>query len=335
MNYNSSGSANGWDGQICQSIYYAFRYLKELKSINVEYNEDIELFLKDEIYLIQSKISQEPYKIKSSNNKYFIEGINSLSIKEKSCHTRLLYSTNIYNPDGTKPFIMNNNSVDFSNLPNNVKNKIRTKSNLSSYDKFSIRHIPFDGNNDNDRIREILIEIRGILEETVSNKAIFFSKKLFNLWHRKMFYLASKKDDKIGYIKDDFILSIIRQILEGDIDEDNVDSLTDLIDCDCSSDDIINTVQNEFDRLCEDITSDYSVFINVIKRFRDFEKLNKHIYGRREMIFHFVNDYHIEFINEYMKGIVDDDITKMSACIFILRIVNKRTQIKKVRGVLD
>ncbi|GEM_PF-6107490 len=331
---NASAGANGWDGQICQSIWYAFKYLKEMKLINVELHEDIELESENGVKLIQSKVSQTPSQRKPSHNSHFIDGLNSLHNKNSDKYTELIYSTNIYFPVNTMNLFLHNSSKGYSDLDESIKTKIRTKTNLRDVNKLIIRNIPFDGETEDEKAQEMINQIRNILDEIRVPHSNGVAKEMMNEWHRKMFFLASQKGNKAGFPKSDFVWSIVSAVLRENLSFSDLEKLLDKLESQANEYDVLNTIQIDYDRIHDTILSDYKVIIEVITKYTEFIQDNPSLRGF-ERDAEFTKHYTKDFASKYLDDVIEEDFGEVTANIFVYKIIQKRHHLKRIKEVLN
>lgn len=179
MNYpnrNAQAPNFGFQFQINVAIYFMFKYLKDMKSIKIEgQDEDIELILKNSSkYMIQAKSNATNLENNTGNSTKLRESMESLAEADKKSEkvVALYYVSNLKNPLNSKineferdtVTIHSYNELDPSSqkkIDKQIKNNLESHNNNLTYEidktKLWIMKIPFFGE-DQDQRHTIIYE---------------------------------------------------------------------------------------------------------------------------------------------------------------------------------
>ncbi len=320
----------GFDFQANAAIVIMLDNIKEMRSIRLEGEEDIELILEDGSYILaQAKAVEKSSSDFSHVTKNYKKALASLADGEKNCGTnnvkQLIFVTNSPRPLGGKQ----NDSIfygasfrPYDSLPlkykNLINNAIIQKSVSISLNKYAIQVIPFETDNDKERYKVITDSIR----EFMSKSGIIVSAEgLQKLWAYDLFVSGAKKNQNIKLNKKDIIWPIIVTIVEKPVEDDGFDESS-LVEIKKLYSDLIDTCSEQ-----------YSFFTRVLADYNVFGQNIKNPNQRKE-----------EFCTTKFSNYSDlvDDITSLDQetkdlllQVIVRNILNKRIQINKIKEAVN
>lgn len=235
-NRNASSTNFGFEYQINVAIFFMFKYLKEISSINFEgTKEDVELNFKDsKKWMIQAKSQTTNIHDDSNNISKLKKSLISLAEADAQNVKNLCYVSNMLNPlktpdnefdypgytfkyydelsPASKKIIDDQIKKNIGIMGNNMYN-INTK-------KLAIIKLPFFGNDYDERHKYIMDEALTVLE--MMSDTLRYKGKSFVTYCEGRF-LDSGTDEKITISKKEFCDWIVLTELESmDLSNDNL-----------------------------------------------------------------------------------------------------------------
>lgn len=318
----------GFDFQVCAAIVLMLDNIKDMKSLRLEGNqEDIELKLSDDKYILaQAKAvvhSSYDFANVRANLK---KALTSLSEGNQKVDTKeLIFITNSLNPfneEASRAIFYGPTYRSFWDLPPSTQ-KIITDY-LSDIDnhldssKFSIQVIPYETDNDKERLKVVMQTITDFIG-TLNVDSAGLPQRLFEIWKNSIFINGSKADADICLDKKDIIWPII--VIVTDVERmDN--PLQDLFDP-SEYDEIVRKYKSEIDSLCERI----EFFTKVLWDYSTFKGSRKPSEKPLEFIEKMWKNYSPEFDIEGMSPEIIEGLTK----IVLFSILRRKYQIDSIK----
>lgn len=233
---NASSTITGFEYQVNVAIYFMFKYLKEISSINFEgEKEDIELNFSDKKkMMIQSKAQTKDLNNNTNNIKQLGKSLLSLAEADSKDVKNLCYVSNMINPLKTKQNDFEFSGVTFKYydelseeskkvIDEEIKKNVKSNDNLL-YDinknKLIIVKLPFFGKDYNERHKFILEEAKSVLN-MMSETLMYRGNSIVSLCEGRFF--DSGSNSKIKITKKEFCDWIILTELQGmDLSNDNL-----------------------------------------------------------------------------------------------------------------
>lgn len=319
----------GFDFQTNAAIVIMLDNIKEMSSIRLEGEEDIELILEDGRFILAQAKAVEKSSIDFSNmSKNYKKALISLAEGEKNCDTsqikQLIYVTNSPRPFGGNKhdsIFYGHSYRSYNTLPKEYQSKIekaiKDESLTISLDKYMIQIIPFETDNKKERYKIIVNKIVDFLSDL---KIQVSSEKLRKLWANDLFESGTKKDQEIKLHKKDIIWPIIVNIVdkpeENDFDDSSLEEIKYIYS------DTISTCSEQYTFFTR-VLADYSSFGLDIKNPRERqEEFCKTKYSNYVDIFDGVTS-------------LDQKTKDLLLQVIVRNILNKRFQIENIRNAVN
>jgi hypothetical protein len=301
--------------------------MKELKSIRLECNEDIDIELIDGSYLL----AQAKSVVKASTDFTHVranvtKAMESLSDGAKKVNARELVfisnSPNPFNDDASKNLFYGNSIEKYENLPPSTKEIIDVYlSRLSvplDKNKLVIRAFPFEGDDDRQRYKVVLTAISDFMER-IGLGDYGYRQKLHEVWESMLYRSGSKSKKEIKLGKKDIVWPIIVCVTgQGNLDR-NALYCTGLDD-------------SEF----AEINNRYRVIIDYCSERFDFvakvisDSTNAGIKDR-DAVNMFINDHWSDYTNDVELDSIDEDIRSSLIKIIMYTILSKKYVINRIK----
>lgn len=236
-NRNASATITGFEYQVNVAIYFMFKYLKEISSINFEgEKEDVEVsFQNSKKMMIQSKAQTKDLYDDHNNLSKLNKSLISLAESDGKDVQSLCYVSNMLNPLKTTSSEFDYPGITFKyynelseeskkiideQIEKNVNEKRDNIYNINT-DKLAIIKLPFFGNDYDERHKFIMDEAMAVL--TMMSDTLRYKSKSFISFCEGRF-LDSGSDTKITISKQQFCDWIILTELESmDLSNDSLD----------------------------------------------------------------------------------------------------------------
>ena len=226
---NASSSAFGWDFQVNAAILLMAKNMKHASEIKIEGNrEDIEILLSDgkKLY-VQAKATQNPDNYKNQKVK-LRDALASLYEACDSQTKELIYVTNSNNPLDNRRTIRlfsSCKSYSWKSLPNIAKEIIEAqakKIDIGEYslDIFHIQTIPFEGDDKNNRYRDIQMAIGDLLAYLGIN-IDGYARKILGVWQEEFRFNTSAKNSEKVLTKNELIWDVVAFMLDDCLNQGN------------------------------------------------------------------------------------------------------------------
>lgn len=320
----------GFDFQANAAIVIMLDNIKEMSSIRLEGEEDIELILEDGSYILaQAKAVEKSSSDFSNIPEKYKSALRSLADGEKNCGSskikQLLYVTNSPRPLGGKQNDMifyESSYRRYDSLPQKYKTIIDTaiKNDLItiSLDKYAIQIIPFETDDDKERYKIIF---RNITEFLSKLNVQVSSEELRKLWAYTLFTSGTKKNQSIKLNKTDVIWPIIVTIVEKPVEDDGFD------------DSSLEEIKKLYSDLIDTCSEQYSFFTRVLADYNDFGQNIKNPNQRKE---EFCTTKFSNY-SDLVDGItsLDQETKDLLLQVIVRNILNKRIQINKIKEAVN
>lgn len=236
-NRNASSTITGFEYQVNVAIYFMFKYLKEIFSINFEgEKEDVEInFKNSKKMMIQSKAQTMDLYDEKNNISKLNKSLLSLAEADGKDVDSLCYVSNMLNPLKTVSNEFDYPGITFKYynelseeskriIDDQIKKNVNEKGNKLyniNTDKLAIIKLPFFGNDYDERHKFILEEAKTIL--TMMSDTLRYKSHSFVSFCEGRFF-DSGSNAKITISKQQFCDWIILTELESmDLSNDNLD----------------------------------------------------------------------------------------------------------------
>ncbi len=225
-NRNASASDFGWDFQHNAAIVLVLKNIKDdFKSVRVEGDtEDIEINFNDgRTTYVQAKASQNPEKdtnVKAKLEKA-LESLNDAGGKKNVKSLIFITNNHIYPFNHAEkdkdPYISGRTSLKYSELSVNsqkIIGEIIDGNNFSNIDrdKLVIEVIPFYGDDEDNRYKEIYKSVEFFLDDVANQNTP--KKKILEKLQLKFQRNASKENVKVVLTKDNIVWCVIAVICD-------------------------------------------------------------------------------------------------------------------------
>ena len=327
MDRSATSVIFGFLFQANAAIVFMLENMKDLKSIRLECNEDIDIELNDGTYVLAQaksvvKSSTDFAHVKENANKAMAslsDGAKKVSVNE------LVYVTNSPNPfkdDMSKNMFYGDSIVKYEELPPSTKAQITDYLSQIDHpldtDQLVIRVLPFEGDDERQRYKVVLSAITDFLESLGLYEA-GFRKKLHKAWEGMLYRSGSKSDKDITLGKKEIIWPIIVCVTGHGILDRDAQYCTGLDD-------------GEF----EEINSRYSEIIDycseryelVAKVIADFSSVGIKDRGSVSL---FINDHWSEYVENLGMESMDEMIRSSLVKIIMYKILVKRYTIDRIK----
>lgn len=319
----------GFDFQANAAIVIMLDNIKEMRSIRLEGEEDIELILEDKSYILaQAKAVEKSSSDFSHVTKNYKKALASLADGEKNCGTnnvkQLIFVTNSPRPLGGKQ----NDSIFYgasfrpydslSKYHNKIEKTVKQNSISISLDKYAIQIIPFETDVDIERYKVITQSISNFLSKL---NILVSPEELRKLWANNLFTSGTKNNQSIKLSKTDIVWPVIVAVVEKPVEDDGFD------------DSSLEEIKRLYSDLIDTCSEQYSFFTRVLADYNVFGQNIKNPNQRKE-----------EFCTTNFSNYSDlvDDITSLDQetkdlllQVIVRNILNKRIQINKIKEAVN
>ena len=316
----------GLDFQANAAIVLMLDNIKELNSIRLECNEDIDIELCDGTYVLAQaksvvRSSTEFKNVRSNVKKAMVslsDGAQSVKVRE------LVYITNSPNPfneDVSKNLFYGPSIVKYDELPPTTQNLIKEYlsqiANPLDTSYLTIRTIPFEGDDERQRYKVILNSISDFMEELGLNE-IGFRKKLHRVWNQMLDRSGSKMDKGIRLGKKDVIWPIIVCV-------SGLDNLDRDVLCPGLDDGEYEEIRRKYEDVIDYCSERYEIVTKVISGFSMSGLRGK------DSIPLFINDHWKDYIDDLGLDSIDEHIQSFLIRIIMYTILVKRYTINNIK----
>ncbi|MCI9585762.1 MAG: hypothetical protein HFH45_03925 [Bacilli bacterium] len=325
---DASASIFGWQFQISASIYLMIKYFGRFERLKVESKkEDIEIELENgkKIYA-QAKSKQNPLNDSTNHSTKLQKALKTLSNKNKDDAEKLYYVNNL-EPDplnSTRNEFDGLTILDYSELSNESKEKIDAQ--LSSLkiddfqkDKFTILRIPYYGNDQDQRQKQIDKKIAQFLISIDYSEN--YSKNLLDIWQTEFFHNATIPNNEVYIEKNNIIWSlvIIKLKNENKIQEYKKEFGV-------SEEQFFDAI-DKYEKFINYKEGNFQIFNNISHLFEEYSKQNSN-----KLIFDFINENTDKIFNIiFDKSIDGADIVEITCSKIIARLILlRKSMIKKI-----
>ena len=321
----------GIDFQTNAAIVLMLENIKEMSTIRVEGEEDIEIQLNDGSYVLaQAKSVVDSSTVFSNVRSKAKKAVTTLSEAAEKLKVReLIYITNSPNPfndDASKPQFCDDAHVRFEKLPQTTKELVEgwfegIKKPLDT-SKFKIQVLPFETDDDKQRYKVVLRDISDFIGD-IGIDADGLRKRLHEVWTNALTKNGSRKKTSIKLHKKAIVWPIIVFVTgKGKLNRDA--HYCDILD------------DGEYDEVCRkygEIIDDYSERFDFATKVVSDYSLSG-LKGR-ESIKTFIDVHWEEYKNELGTASMDDGVRCSLIKIILFNILNKRFDIDRIKCAVN
>ncbi|NMA74541.1 MAG: hypothetical protein GX963_10360 [Bacteroidales bacterium] len=330
MMKNSRADATlfGFDFQVNAAIVLMLDNIHELKSLRLESKyEDID------IELVSGKhiLAQAKSVVNSSSDfrnvrKNLKKALASLSTGSKKIQIeKLILITNSPNPlkeEASRSIFYGSARRDFATLPPSSK-KIITDYLLDveqplNLDKFQIRVIPFETDDEAERYKVIWQEINNFIGE-INIDLPGLGKKLHKIWCHDIFKNGSKKNAGIEIFKKELIWPLI--VIVTDVDRIDAD-FRERFDS-VYYDEIVRRYRELIDYCCERL----EFFTKILYDYNEYS----HSYFGKDGCIQFTAEKWEDYSSEIEIDGLEDEIVEGLTKVIIYNIIRRRYDINRIK----
>ncbi len=331
---NRRGDATlfGFDFQVNAAIVLMLDNVRELKYLRLEseYEDiDIELVSGKHILAQAKAVVNSSYDFQNvrKNLKKALESLSEGS--QKTQVEKLILITNSPNPlkeEASRSIFYGPAQRDFSTLPNSSKKIITdylsTIDQPLNPDKFQIRIIPFETDDEAERYKVILQEINNFIGE-INLDLPGLGKKLHQVWCADIFKNGSKKNLSFKISKKGLIWPIIVIVTDVDRMENDFRDRFDSI----HYDEIVRRYRELIDSCCERV----EFFTKILYDYNEYRS----IHMGKDKCLSFTEEMWKNYTSEFESDSLDDEILEGLIKVIVYNVVRRRYDIDRIkRGVL-
>ena len=309
------------------AIVLMLENIKELKSIRLECNEDIDIEFVDGSYLLAQaksvvKASTDFSHVKANVNKALdslSDGVQKVNVKE------IVYITNSSNPfndDVSRNMCYGPSVVKYSELPLSTKELIDIY--LSQLDHpldvnlLNIRVIPFEGDDDRQRYKIVLDAISDFLGD-LGLGGCGYRKQLHEVWEGMLNRSGSKSNKEIKLGKKDIIWPVIVCVTgQGNLDRD-------VLYCTGLDDSEFEEINNRYREIIDYCSERFDLVAKVISDFTTSGIKD------RNAVSMFINEHWSEYTDEIEMDSIDEEIQSNLIKIIMYTILSKKYVINRIK----
>lgn len=320
----------GFDFQVNAAIFIMLKNIKEMKSIRLEGEEDIDIELSDDSKILaQAKAVEKPYDDFSNVTTKLKEALASLSDTQKNHPNirNLIYITNTPKPFGERVKSRNFESgvptvLDYDELPGDLQKKVTRilKDNNLTLDtsKLTIQTLPFYSKRDEERYKFVYDEIKRFIYRIQRCKVP--EDELHRIWVSEIFKNGTKREKELKLTKEDIIWPIVVMVIKND---DYSDFEIDVANEDVIAEMYAKTIRNCTERFefVTKVTSSYSLF-----QCSGGEKLK---------FKEFITEKLPEFYEYFEEDSIDPEYRDSLLKIIIRNIVFEQKKIKDIKAAAN
>ena len=320
----------GFDFQANAAIVLMLENIKDMNSIRLEGDEDIEINLNDG----SSVLAQAKSVVNSSTDFSNVitnlkKAITSLSEAEHKSGVvkELIYITNSPNPFNEKqlnPIFYGVAQRNYNSLPQSLKDKIcQIISGIEEpldTSKFKIQILPFETDNDNERYKCVMDSIGNFIPK-LGNVSI--SKDvLHKIWINDIFRSGTKRASDIKLSKKDIIWPVIVLITQNvNYEEDELD------------DSEIDEISRSYENIINTCAEKYEFVTKVLCAYNSFRREEKHSERKRKFIEE--ESQKFSYLLEGESIVLSDSLREKLLQVIIRNILNKRIQIDNIKNAVN
>ena len=309
------------------AIVLMLENIKELKSIRLECNEDIDIEFVDGSYLLAQaksvvKASTDFSHVKANVNKALdslSDGVQKVNVKE------IVYITNSSNPfndDVSRNMFYGPSVVKYSELPLSTKELIDIY--LSQLDHpldvnlLNIRVIPFEGDDDRQRYKIVLDAISDFLGD-LGLGGCGYRKQLHEVWEGMLNRSGSKSNKEIKLGKKDIIWPVIVCVTgQGNLDRD-------VLYCTGLDDSEFEEINNRYREIIDYCSERFDLVAKVISDFTTSGIKD------RNAVSMFINEHWSDYTDEIEMDSIDEEIQSNLIKIIMYTILSKKYVINRIK----
>ena len=327
-NRNASASLFGWDFQTNAAILLMLQNIQKADSVKVESStEDIEIKLCDgNIIYSQAKsiINADDTANLSKKLKDAIKTLNDANSNDNI--EKLVYITNHSNPLSDRTtigYFSSTTELSYNELPEKCRNKIAKIISDNHYtldlNKLYIAVLPFIGNDENNRYKEI----KRALYEFISQLNLatnIDSQKILDIWQKEYFFNGTIPDDTVRITKKKMIWTLIVQICEMDMADEILD------DCDNAE---IQEIKSTYGNIINIRSEDFELVSKVIGLFTRYKEET----GKSSK--DFIKEKYSSIEEEFSNTNLPEEDKKCLVQLIIKKILSNRYNIDKIKGIAN
>ena len=327
MNRSVTSVIFGFLFQANAAIVLMLENMKELKSIRLECNEDIDIELIDGSFVLAQaksvvKASSDFNHVRANANKAMM----SLSDGAKKVNVReLVYITNSPNPfndDASKNMFYGNSIVKYENLPPSTKELIDIYLSQISVpfdkNKLVIRAIPFEGDDERQRYKVVWDVISDFMGR-IGLGEYGYRQKLHEVWEGMLYRSGSKSNKEIKLGKKDVIWPIIVCVT----DQGNLDR--NALYCTGLDDSEFEEISNRYREIIDYCSERFDLVAKVISDFTTAGIKD------RDAVSMFINDHWNDYTEDIEMDSIDEEIRSSLIKIIMYTILSKKYIINKIK----
>lgn len=309
------------------AIVLMLENMKELNSIRLECNEDIDIELVDGSFVLAQakcvvKASTDFSHVKANAKK----SLASLSDGSQKVLVReLVYITNSPNPFNdvaSKNMFYGPSLLKYGELPLSTKKIIDNYlSNLDhplDLNRLNIRVIPFEGDDDRQRYKVVL----DVISDFLGNLGLGgcgYRKQLHEVWEEMLHRSGTKSNREIKLGKKDIIWPIIVCVTgQGNLDRN-------ALYCTGLDDSEFEEINNKYREIIEYCCERFDFVAKVISDFA-----TAGIKGR-DAVSMFINEHWSDYIDEVEMGSIDNDVHSNLIKIIMYTMLSKKYVINRIK----
>lgn len=327
MDQSASPVLFGFLFQANAAIVLMLENMKELKSIRLECNEDIDIELIDGSYVLAQaksvvKASTDFTHVRANVNK----GMASLSDGAQKVNAReLVYITNSpspFNDDVSKNLFYGNSIEKYENLPPSTKEIIDTY--LSQLrlpldkNKLVIRAFPFEGDDDRQRYKVVWDVISDFMGR-IGLGEYGYRQKLHEVWEGMLYRSGSKSNKEIKLGKKDIIWPIIVCVTgQGNLDRN-------ALYCTGLDDSEFEEINNRYREIIDYCSERFDLVAKVISDFTTAGIKD------RDAVNMFINDHWNDYTDDVELDSMDEEIRSSLIKIIMYTILSKKYVINRIK----
>lgn len=322
---NATPSLFGYDFQVNAAIMLMLYDIKHLKELRLEgETEDIELYYTDDtIQYAQAKSSTNPDNDTNMRSK-LLSAFETLSEADNEGVSGLILATNNKNPFSDSAsrglFYGPPTFRCFDDLPKQTQSKILTTLKSHNYQldtsKFKILYFQFDTNDNNERYKSVLNNVRDYINEIEVDVS---ARELLRIWQHDILKNGATFPISLRLTKDDLVWPMIVLELRKKRAEDYLEQY---------DDGIVDDVLNKYSEFIDFCSERYSVITNILYDFNEYNTEETNVNSR-------VDSFISERWNDYtsMIGVEakDELIREILVKTIMHVIINKRRKIATIR----
>lgn len=313
------------------AIVLMLENMKELKSIRLECNEDIDIELTDGTYVLAQaksvvKASTDFTHVKENANKAMAslsDGAQKVNVRE------LIYITNSPNPFNDDTYINmfhGPSIVKYEELPLSIKELINNYLSQLGHpldvDQLVIRVIPFEGDDDRQRYKVVLEVISDFLGD-IGLGEYGFRKQLHEVWESMLNRSGSKSNKEIKLGKKDVVWPIIVCLTgHGNLNRD-------ALYCTGLDDSEFEEINNKYREIIDYCSEQFDLITKIISDFTTAGIKD------RDAVSMFINEHWSDYIDEVEMDSMDEEIRSSLIKIIMYTILSKKYVINRIKKEIN